>query len=340
MEQLPDEAGQLGQFEQLRNAENVPNAGDDGDIPMNILIPVRILRGVFSYFGQLLLAADRFHEAGPERQRNGQDEQFDPPTGLDGEPPADDGLRAEADAQHAPAAGGRAASRRSSATGAQISGARAAERPRAAGRRQPATQTRFRSFDATGNVRILTPDMPAESAGAARPRAASRPSQKTDARARSKPTSHPQRGAAAPRAAAPRAAAPRAAAPRAAAPRAAGPRAAVPEAEAPEAEAAAPPTAPGGPAALAGAAGPAAPAEPAAPAADPADVPAADPADVPVPGYDGLSLPSIRARLRGLDAAQLRVLCDHEKSGPNRMDIVTMFERRIAKLEAGARDAP
>ena len=325
MEQLPDEAGQLGQFEQLRNAENVPNAGDDGDIPMNILIPVRILRGVFSYFGQLLLAADRFHEAGPERQRNGQDEQFDPPTGLDGEPPADDGLRAEADAQHAPAAGGRAASRRSSATGAQISGARAAERPRAAGRRQPATQTRFRSFDATGNVRILTPDMPAESAGAARPRAASRPSQKTDARARSKPTSHPQRGAAAPRAAAPRAA---------------GPRAAVPEAEAPEAEAAAPPTAPGGPAALAGAAGPAAPAEPAAPAADPADVPAADPADVPVPGYDGLSLPSIRARLRGLDAAQLRVLCDHEKSGPNRMDIVTMFERRIAKLEAGARDAP
>jgi hypothetical protein len=330
MEQLPDEAGQLGQFEQLRNAENVPNAGDDGDIPMNILIPVRILRGVFSYFGQLLLAADRFHEAGPERQRYGQDEQFDPPTGLDGEPPADDGLRAEADAQHAPAAGGRAASRRSSATGAQISGARAAERPRAAGRRQPATQTRFRSFDATGNVRILTPDMPAESAGAARPRAASRPSQKTDARARSKPTSHPQRGAAAPRAAAPRAAAPRAAAP----------RAAVPEAEAPEAEAAAPPTAPGGPAALAGAAGPAAPAEPAAPAADPADVPAADPADVPVPGYDGLSLPSIRARLRGLDAAQLRVLCDHEKSGPNRMDIVTMFERRIAKLEAGARDAP
>jgi hypothetical protein len=312
---------------------------------MNILIPVRILRGVFSYFGQLLLAADRFHEGGPERQRYGQDEQFDPPTGLDGEPPTDDGLRAEADAQHAPAAGGRAASRRSSATGAQISGARAAERPRAAGRRQPATQTRFRSFDATGNVRILTPDMPAESAGAARPRAASRPSQKTDARARSKPTAHPQRGAAAPRAAAPRAAAPRAAAPRAAAPRAAapraaGPRAAVPEAEAPEAEAAAPPTAPGGPAALAGAAGPAAPAEPAAPAADPADVPAADPADVPVPGYDGLSLPSIRARLRGLDAAQLRVLCDHEKSGPNRMDIVTMFERRIAKLEAGARDAP
>jgi len=58
-----------------------------------------------------------------------------------------------------------------------------------------------------------------------------------------------------------------------------------------------------------------------------------------VPGYDGLSLPSIRARLRGLDTAQLRVLCAHEKSGANRADIVTMLERRIAKLEATARDA-
>jgi hypothetical protein len=58
-----------------------------------------------------------------------------------------------------------------------------------------------------------------------------------------------------------------------------------------------------------------------------------------VPGYDGLSLPSIRARLRGLDAAQLRVLADHEKSGANRADVVTMFERRIAKLEAAASDA-
>jgi hypothetical protein len=62
-------------------------------------------------------------------------------------------------------------------------------------------------------------------------------------------------------------------------------------------------------------------------------------ADLPVPGYDALSLPSIRARLRGLDVAQLRVLCDHEKSGAKRVDVVTMLERRIAKLEAAARDA-
>jgi hypothetical protein len=58
-----------------------------------------------------------------------------------------------------------------------------------------------------------------------------------------------------------------------------------------------------------------------------------------LPGYDDLSLPSIRARLRGLDTAQLRILCDYEKSGANRTDVVTMLERRIAKLEAVARDA-
>ena len=56
------------------------------------------------------------------------------------------------------------------------------------------------------------------------------------------------------------------------------------------------------------------------------------PQPLPVPGYDGLSLPSLRSRLRNLDAAQLRVLLDYEKSHAGRTDIVTMFERRIAKL--------
>jgi hypothetical protein len=58
-------------------------------------------------------------------------------------------------------------------------------------------------------------------------------------------------------------------------------------------------------------------------------------ADLPVPGYDGLSLPSLRARLRYLDAKQLRILLEYEKSVSNRADIVTMFERRIAKIESG-----
>jgi hypothetical protein len=55
---------------------------------------------------------------------------------------------------------------------------------------------------------------------------------------------------------------------------------------------------------------------------------------LPVPNYDELSLPSLRARLRNLDAGQLRVLAEYERSHAGRADIMTMFERRIAKLTA------
>jgi hypothetical protein len=43
--------------------------------------------------------------------------------------------------------------------------------------------------------------------------------------------------------------------------------------------------------------------------------------------------------LRVLTVAQLRILVDYERSTANRQDIVTMFERRIAKLEAAGPDA-
>ena len=56
-------------------------------------------------------------------------------------------------------------------------------------------------------------------------------------------------------------------------------------------------------------------------------------------GYDGLSVASLRSRLRNLDAMQLATLLDYERSAANRADVVAMFERRIAKLEA-MRDAP
>jgi len=55
---------------------------------------------------------------------------------------------------------------------------------------------------------------------------------------------------------------------------------------------------------------------------------------LPVPNYDELSLPSLRARLRHLDAGQLRALVEYERSHAGRADIMTMFERRIAKLTA------
>jgi hypothetical protein len=70
-------------------------------------------------------------------------------------------------------------------------------------------------------------------------------------------------------------------------------------------------------------------------------VPAAGPgvtgvsaAALPVPNYDELSLPSLRARLRYLDAGQLQILVQYERSHAGRAEIVTMFERRIAKLAA------
>jgi hypothetical protein len=62
--------------------------------------------------------------------------------------------------------------------------------------------------------------------------------------------------------------------------------------------------------------------------------PPAEPADLPVADYDALSLASLRARLRGLDVAQLQVLADYERAHGSRADIVTMFENRIAKLQS------
>ena len=53
-----------------------------------------------------------------------------------------------------------------------------------------------------------------------------------------------------------------------------------------------------------------------------------------MPNYDDLSVASLRARLRNLDAAQVRALLDYEKANAGRADVVTMFERRIAKLES------
>ena len=57
-------------------------------------------------------------------------------------------------------------------------------------------------------------------------------------------------------------------------------------------------------------------------------------AELPVPNYDELSLPSLRARLRNLDADQLRTLADYERSHAARDDVVMMFKRRLEKHAA------
>jgi len=59
-----------------------------------------------------------------------------------------------------------------------------------------------------------------------------------------------------------------------------------------------------------------------------------DETSLPVPNYDNLTVASLRARLRNLDPSQVRALLDYEKANAGRADIVTMFERRIAKLES------
>jgi hypothetical protein len=71
----------------------------------------------------------------------------------------------------------------------------------------------------------------------------------------------------------------------------------------------------------------------AAPAAAEPTPPAAAAQAAPIPGYDGLSVPSLRARLRGLDAADVQSLLAYEKTHAQRGDVITMFERRLAKIE-------
>jgi hypothetical protein len=65
--------------------------------------------------------------------------------------------------------------------------------------------------------------------------------------------------------------------------------------------------------------------------------PAAGPAEAgpPLPNFDQLSIASLRARLRNLDVTQVRGLVEYEKGHAGRADVLTMLERRIAKLEAG-----
>jgi hypothetical protein len=204
MARLPDTAGQL------KNA------------------PVKVIRGFFSGIGQLLLAADRFRDEEAQREGIGQDDQHGSQTGLAGTSAGDmttaEYVRSAAPGVAAEAQPGR---HRKQADAK-------ATRPTARKKGRTAHPRQFRSLDSTGNVRVLTPDMPAE----------------------------PSPG------------------------------------EQPVSRAA-----------------------------------------LPVSGYDGLSVASLRSRLRNLDAMQLATLLDYERSAANRADVVAMFERRIAKLEA-MRDAP
>jgi hypothetical protein len=219
-------------------------------------VPVRVIRGFFSGIGQLLLAADRFRAEEAQREGSEHHEHDGAPSGLDG--------------AHAPDPMTTADYVRSAT-------------PRAAKKKRSTRPRAFRSLDSTGNVRVLTPEMPAES------------SPEDDQPAPGTRTRKPARK------------------PRAKTKGIEEEKAALSDVESsPEREPA-----------------------PAYPAA----APSAAEVGLPVPGYDGLSLASLRARLRNLDATQVRILLEHERSAGNRADVVGMLERRVAKLEA-MHDAP
>ncbi len=59
------------------------------------------------------------------------------------------------------------------------------------------------------------------------------------------------------------------------------------------------------------------------------------PAPLPIANYGDVSLASLRARLRNLDAAQLQALLSYERAHAARPAVLSMFERRISKLETG-----
>jgi hypothetical protein len=87
-----------------------------------------------------------------------------------------------------------------------------------------------------------------------------------------------------------------------------------------------------------------APAEPAtAAAAEPATEPeavveagAGDASGLvePLPGYSGLTVASLRARMRGKSVEQMGDLLAYEQATTARPEVIRMYENRLAKLEA------
>jgi hypothetical protein len=282
--------------------------------------PAHALRAVFAGIGQLLLAADkamRKRGADPEGPTSGAE-----PAAQAATPAAETGNPATGADSSAAGAGRPAAGAGQPAAGAGQPPATAAGSAAAPAR--PPAGSASRSLDRTGNVRLLTaedrpgesPDPPAAAttwpAAEPEPEPEAEPTAEPEPAAAAEPTAEPEPTAAAEFDASASSAESAADLPEAELPGVTQPEAEVSPAEIPEASAteAAAPDATGSAGALAE-------------------------ADLPVPNYDSLSLPSLRARLRGLDAAQVGVLVAYERSQAGRADVVAMFERRIAKLAAG-----
>ncbi|MEU0569438.1 hypothetical protein ABZ297_29240 [Nonomuraea sp. NPDC005983] len=60
---------------------------------------------------------------------------------------------------------------------------------------------------------------------------------------------------------------------------------------------------------------------------------AGEPAE-PLPGYSGMTVASLRARMRGKTAEQIGELLAYEQATTARAEVIRMFENRLAKLQA------
>jgi hypothetical protein len=73
------------------------------------------------------------------------------------------------------------------------------------------------------------------------------------------------------------------------------------------------------------------------PAAEAGTAPAGrDASAPPIPGYDGLTLASLRARMRSLDTAGMNELLAYERAHAGREPVIAMYERRLEKLRASS----
>jgi hypothetical protein len=258
-------------------------------------IPAQALRTVFATIGQLLLVADRLRARAAE-QLSGSGE-----------------ATATRPADHAPAP-------------APAPPPPAPAKP--AGPARPDAETsRWRSLDKTGNVRVLDggeeqddEDVPRATAAVPEPAPAPAPS------AEYTPTE------VVPAVSVPAEPAPAGPAP--SEPAQAEP--AMQEAEPAPAEVTAEEPLPAEPAPAEPAPAEPAPAQPAMrQEAAPAPPATALGEDLPVPNYDQLSVASLRARLRVLDAGQVQTLLDYENAHESRPAVITLFERRLIKLGEG-----
>ena len=57
--------------------------------------------------------------------------------------------------------------------------------------------------------------------------------------------------------------------------------------------------------------------------------------ELPLPDYDHLQGGALASRIRTLDAAGLQTLLDYERSHANRVQVVSLMERRLGALREG-----